>query len=129
MRHPLKGPKCGWKDYFGASWAQRWPAIWSAGLLALGNFGYASAGDSLGYAIGYALSRGTLLVSALLGVFVYKEFSGLPHVDHADHCPAAFRHGHSAGSIRVMLVFVNKAVYTLHRCLQCGQTTDQFFIS
>ena len=76
MRHPLKGPKCGWKDYFGASWAQRWPAIWSAGLLALGNFGYASAGDSLGYAIGYALSRGTLLVSALLGVFVYKEFSG-----------------------------------------------------
>lgn len=45
-------------------------------LLALGNFGYASAGDSLGYAIGYALSRGTLLVSALLGVFVYKEFSG-----------------------------------------------------
>ena len=74
MRHPLKGPNWGWKGYFGASWAQRWPAIWSAGLLALGNFGYASAGDSLGYAIGYALSRGTLLVSALL--FVYKEFSG-----------------------------------------------------
>ena len=76
MRHPLKGPKCSWKDYLTASWKQRWPAIWSAGLLALGNFGYASAGDSLGYAIGYALSRGTLLVSALLGVFVYREFSG-----------------------------------------------------
>ena len=28
-----------------------------------------------------------------------------------------------------MLVFVNKAVHTLHRCLQCGQTTDQFFIA
>ena len=30
----------------------------------------------MGFAIGYALSRGTLLVSALLGVFVYREFNG-----------------------------------------------------
>lgn len=76
MRNPLKGDKCTYSDYFHATWKQRWPAIWSAFLLALGNFGYASAGSQLGFAIGYALSRGTLLVSALLGVFVYREFAG-----------------------------------------------------
>ena len=42
----------------------------------MGNFGYASAGQQIGVAISYALSRGTLLVSALLGVFVYHEFNG-----------------------------------------------------
>ena len=74
MRHPIKGPKCTFKDYFSATWKQRWPAIWSAGLLALGNFGYATAGSALTYAISYALSRGTLLVSALLGIIFYREF-------------------------------------------------------
>lgn len=44
-------------------------AIWSAFLLAVGNFCYASTGGSLGYAISYSLSRGTLLVSALWGIF------------------------------------------------------------
>ena len=63
MRHPLKGEKCTYSDWLHATWKQRWPAIWSAFLLALGNFGYASAGSQLGFAIGYALSRGTLLVS------------------------------------------------------------------
>lgn len=86
MRHPLKGDKCTFSDWIHATWKQRWPgrsrrgvscvAIWSAFLLALGNWGYASAGSQLGFAIGYALSRGTLLVSALLGVFVYREFNG-----------------------------------------------------
>ena len=47
-------------------------AIWSALLLAIGNFCYASTGGSLGYAISYSLSRGTLLVSALWGILYYK---------------------------------------------------------
>ena len=51
-------------------------AIWSALLLAIGNFCYASTGGSLGYAISYSLSRGTLLVSALWGILCYKEFNG-----------------------------------------------------
>ena len=51
-------------------------AIWSAFLLAVGNFCYASTGGSLGYAISYSLSRGTLLVSALWGIFYYHEFRG-----------------------------------------------------
>ncbi|KAK8802858.1 hypothetical protein WA171_006529 [Blastocystis sp. BT1] len=76
MRHPLKGPKCTMKEYFSATWKQRWPAIWSALLLAIGNFCYASTGGSLGYAISYSLSRGTLLVSALWGILYYKEFNG-----------------------------------------------------
>ena len=76
MRHPLQGKKCTFSDWIHATWAQRWPAIWSGFLLALGNFGYASAGSELGFAVGYALSRGTLLVSALLGVCVYKEYNG-----------------------------------------------------
>lgn len=50
-------------------------AIWSAGLLAIGNFCYATAGSALTYAISYALSRGTLLVSALLGICFYHEFN------------------------------------------------------
>ena len=75
MRHPLKGEKCTYSDWLHATWKQRWPAIWSAFLLALGNFGYASAGSQLGFAIGYALSRGTLLVSALLGICFYHEFN------------------------------------------------------
>ena len=51
-------------------------AIWSAFLLAVGHFCYASTGGSLGYAISYSLSRGTLLVSALWGIFYYHEFRG-----------------------------------------------------
>lgn len=75
------------KEYFSATLKQRWPgmcflrfalhlAIWSALLLAIGNFCYASTGSALGYAISYSLSRGTLLVSALWGIFFYKEFNG-----------------------------------------------------
>lgn len=85
MRYPLKGERCYWRDYFKATWKQRWPgmnslfflciAIWSAGLLAIGNFCYATAGSALTYAISYALSRGTLLVSALLGICFYHEFN------------------------------------------------------
>lgn len=28
MRHPLKGEKCSWKDYFKATWKQRWPGMY-----------------------------------------------------------------------------------------------------
>ena len=37
---------------------------------------FATAGSTLSTTISYALSRGTLLVSALLGIVCYKEFKG-----------------------------------------------------
>lgn len=37
---------------------------------------FATAGSTLSTTISYALSRGTLLVSALLGILCYKEFNG-----------------------------------------------------
>ena len=84
MRHPIKGEKSTWSEYFHATCKQRWPgrfldpvlllAIWSAALLAIGNVCYATAGNALSTAISYALSRGTLLVSALLGITCYHEF-------------------------------------------------------
>ena len=76
MRWPVKGAKATWKEYFQATWKQRWPAIWSAALLAIGNVCFATAGSTLSTTISYALSRGTLLVSALLGILCYKEFNG-----------------------------------------------------
>ena len=45
-------------------------------MLAIGNCCYATAGNAISYAISYALSRGTLLVSALWGIIFYKEFKG-----------------------------------------------------
>lgn len=75
MRNPIKGNRLYMKDYFTFGFADRWPAFWSAFLLAIGNVTYASAGDKLSFAISYALSRGTLLVSALWGVVYFKEFA------------------------------------------------------
>lgn len=54
----------------------------------------------MGFAIGYALSRGTLLVSALLGVFVYREFNGADAKTWAVQIAALYLllRRHSAGS-------------------------------
>jgi glucose uptake protein len=83
MRKPISGPAVSFGDYFrapsrGHLLGLLGGAIWGTGTLAnfvvgaAGNFGKATAGP----AVSYALGQGATMVSALWGVLVWKEFRG-----------------------------------------------------
>lgn len=80
MRRPLRGQPVSQRDYFRARGA--WHllgivggAIWGTG--AAFNFVASSAG-MVGPAASYALGQGATMVSAVWGVFVWREFRGAP---------------------------------------------------
>ena len=102
--------------------------------MALGNWGYASAGSQLGFAIGYALSRGTLLVSALLGVFVYREFNGADCKTWTVQLAALYLFFAAILLEAMILIQIDKDIillkethsyYKLHRHPHFEQVTDQ----
>lgn len=70
----------------------------------------------MGFAIGYALSRGTLLVSALLGVFVYREFNGADAKTWAVQIAALY------------LFFAAILLEAMAKCLVCCEYTRWLFI-
>jgi len=81
MRRPLTGgPPVGMQGYFsaGASW-HFWGVvggmIWGTGTIL--NF-TASHAQIIGPAISYAIGQGATLVSAIWGVFVWREFANAP---------------------------------------------------
>lgn len=69
----------------------------------------------MGFAIGYALSRGTLLVSALLGVFVYREFNGADAKTWAVQIAALY------------LFFAAILLEAMAKCLVCCEYTSWLF--
>jgi glucose uptake protein len=79
MRRPLTGaPPVSLKDYFAARgglhvWGVLGGLIWGVGSVS--NF-VASSAQMVGPATSYALGQGATMVSALWGVFVWKEFRG-----------------------------------------------------
>jgi glucose uptake protein len=80
MRKPVAGPPVRMGDYFqGRSvfhfWGVLGGAIW--GLGSISNF-VASYAQMVGPAAAYALGQGATMVSAIWGVFVWKEFAGAP---------------------------------------------------
>lgn len=78
MRKPLSGPAVSIRDYFkGTGWLHLWGIagglIWGVGTIS--NF-VASYAQMVGPAISYALGQGATMISAIWGVFVWKEFKG-----------------------------------------------------
>jgi glucose uptake protein len=79
MRRPITGaPPVSLRDYFAArrglhTWGVLGGLIWGVGSVS--NF-VASCAQMVGPATSYALGQGATMVSALWGVFVWKEFRG-----------------------------------------------------
>jgi glucose uptake protein len=79
MRHPITGtPAVSLREYFAArgglhAWGVLGGLIWGVGSVS--NF-VASYAQMVGPATSYALGQGATMVSALWGVFVWKEFRG-----------------------------------------------------
>ncbi|PYV27585.1 MAG: hypothetical protein DMG24_04355 [Acidobacteria bacterium] len=78
MRHPVNGPPLALGDYLaGRSALHLWGVvgglIWGIGTIS--NF-VASYAKMVGPATSYALGQGATMVSAIWGVFVWKEFRG-----------------------------------------------------
>ncbi len=82
MRRPISGPAVSLSSYFegrGAVhfWGVLGGAIWAIGTIS--NF-VASYAQMVGPATSYALGQGATMVSAVWGVFVWKEFKGADNV-------------------------------------------------
>ena len=80
MRKPVSGPPLAMGDYFrGRSvlhfWGLLGGAIWGVGTIS--NF-VASYAQMVGPAAAYAVGQGATMVSAIWGVFVWREFAGAP---------------------------------------------------
>ena len=81
MRRPLtESAPVGFRDYFSASfqwhaWAVLGGAIWATGAVL--NF-VASHAAIVGPAVSYAIGQGATMVSAVWGVFIWREFKDAP---------------------------------------------------
>lgn len=78
MRKPLSGSPCTFEQYFGGSLKTHaigvlGGIIWSCGM----NFNILAA-PAADPALAYGLGQGATMVSALWGVFIWKEFAGAP---------------------------------------------------
>lgn len=78
MRKPVSGPAVSMGDYFKGTgrlhlWGMIGGLIWGVGTIS--NF-VASYAQMVGPAISYALGQGATMISAIWGVFVWKEFKG-----------------------------------------------------
>ena len=80
MRKPVSGPPVALPDYFRGTgswhlWGLLGGVIWGVGMIF--NFA-ASYAQMVGPATAYALGQGATMVSAIWGVFVWREFAGAP---------------------------------------------------
>jgi glucose uptake protein len=80
MRKPITGAPVAISDYFHGSgsmhfWGILGGIIWGIGMIS--NF-IASYAQMVGPAAAYALGQGATMVSAIWGVFVWREFAGAP---------------------------------------------------
>ena len=78
MRHPVAGPRLGFVDYFAGrtslhAWGVFGGLLWGVGTIA--NF-VASYVPMIGPATSFSMGEGNTMISALWGVFVWREFRG-----------------------------------------------------
>ncbi len=78
MAKPLQGPKIRFMNYFKATKRQHGMGILAGLIFGLGNSLSFMAANSASPAISYALSNAAVVVAAIWGVFVWKEFKGAP---------------------------------------------------
>jgi glucose uptake protein len=80
MRKPITGAPVAMADYFRGSgamhfWGILGGVVWGVGMIS--NF-IASYAQMVGPAAAYALGQGATMISAIWGVFVWREFAGAP---------------------------------------------------
>ncbi len=78
MRHPAAGDPITEREYFKGGFAIHLVGVLGGLIWGLGNGINLVAAGKAGAAISYGLGQGATLVSALWGIFVWKEFSGAP---------------------------------------------------
>jgi len=78
MKKPFIGVPVSYKEYFNGSFGTHMVGVLGGCIWALGTlFSYIAAGKA-GSAISYALGQGAPMIAAIWGIFVWKEFKGVP---------------------------------------------------
>jgi len=78
MKKPFEGPPVTYRDYFRGGLRIHMVGVLGGLIWGLGNAFNLIAAGKAGAAISYGLGQGATLVSALWGVFVWKEFKDAP---------------------------------------------------
>jgi glucose uptake protein len=74
MRNPVQGLPVSYRDYFKGSFASHITGILGGIIWCIGMSFSIIASDKAGPAISYGLGQGAVLVAAIWGVFIWKEF-------------------------------------------------------
>lgn len=78
MRAPVEGAPVRYRDYFNGDAGSHLTGIAGGAIWCVGMAFSIIASDKAGPAIAYGLGQGAVLVAALWGVFIWKEFKGAP---------------------------------------------------
>lgn len=83
MRMPVQGQPVTYGDYFGGAFKDHLTGVLGGAIWCVGMTFSIIASEKAGPAISYGLGQGAVLVAALWGVFVWKEFKAAPRGTNA----------------------------------------------
>ena len=78
MRLPVEGPPLQYSDYLKGDYKSHLTGILGGIIWCVGMSFSIIASDKAGPAISYGLGQGAVLVAAIWGVFIWKEFKAAP---------------------------------------------------
>jgi glucose uptake protein len=78
MRQPVQGSPVSYSDYFAGSFKNHFMGILGGMIWCVGMSFSIIASDKAGPAVSYGLGQGAVLVAAIWGVFIWKEFKEAP---------------------------------------------------
>jgi glucose uptake protein len=78
MRKPVQGSPVSYSDYFKGNFKSHFTGILGGLIWCIGMSFSIIASDKAGPAISYGLGQGAVLVAAIWGVFIWKEFKSAP---------------------------------------------------
>lgn len=78
MRKPVQGTPVNYRDYFAGNLKSHLTGILGGAIWCVGMAFSIIASDSAGPAVSYGLGQGAVLVAAIWGVFIWKEFKAAP---------------------------------------------------
>jgi glucose uptake protein len=82
MKRPVEGTPVSISAYFKGRWTTHTVGILGGIIWCIGQSFSMIASEKAGAAISYGLGQGATLVSALWGIFIWKEFQGAPKASH-----------------------------------------------
>jgi glucose uptake protein len=78
MRKPVQGKPVTYNDYFNGNFKSHIVGVLGGAIWCTGFAFSIIASEKAGPAISYGLGQGAVLVAAIWGVFIWKEFKGAP---------------------------------------------------